>query len=374
MRTLKWLGLIAGLLAFTAVVLVYRFALSPRPRLPELSAEIAEKTFHDGTHQRTARIYVPKKLPRGSGLVIAFHGSTGDGEAMRRQNGYELDVYADEREFIVLYPDGYKGNWNDCRKASSFPARLEHFDDVAFTRVMIETMVAEHAIDPRHVYGVGYSNGGQMVIRLLLEAPGLLAGAAVAGTNLPVPENNACPMTAPTAPVLLVNGTADPIVPFAGGEATLFGFASRGFVLSSAETARALANLNDLSDSQESPISTDVNARTWTRDGTPWIEQWTVREGGHTIPRIAIASRACWARPPPPSIFRGGRSSGSSTRPSEPAHPRHVIAIGEPCAQRLAHRLDHAGPVGFGDVIEHHLPRRESMPAFDATVRSGQRE
>ncbi len=37
---------------------------------------------------------------------------------MREWTGFELDELADQRGFVVAYPDGYKGNWNDCRRAA----------------------------------------------------------------------------------------------------------------------------------------------------------------------------------------------------------------------------------------------------------------
>ena len=43
--------------------------------------------------------------------------------------------------------------------------------------------------------------------------------------------------------VLMVSGTADPIVPYAGGEVSLFGFSKRGRVLSAPASAEAFARL-----------------------------------------------------------------------------------------------------------------------------------
>ena len=45
---------------------------------------------------------------------------------------------ADRHGFIVLYPDGYKNNWNDCRKDAPFAANKENVDDVGFLRALVE--------------------------------------------------------------------------------------------------------------------------------------------------------------------------------------------------------------------------------------------
>lgn len=80
----------------------------------------------------------------------------------------------------MVYLDGYRGNWNDARKESFFPARTANVDDVAFTRAVIEKLGARKVF-----FAVGYSNGGQMVMRLIHEAPGLLGGAMIIAATLP---------------------------------------------------------------------------------------------------------------------------------------------------------------------------------------------
>ncbi len=63
---------------------------------------------------------------------------------MRVCTGYEFDCLADEHGFVVLYPDGYRRNWNDCRKYATFPAKRENIDDMSFIRTMITRVIAEH--------------------------------------------------------------------------------------------------------------------------------------------------------------------------------------------------------------------------------------
>lgn len=41
--------------------------------------------------------------------------------------GYEFDWFADQRKFAVVYPEGYKNNWNDCRKNATFPAKSRKY-------------------------------------------------------------------------------------------------------------------------------------------------------------------------------------------------------------------------------------------------------
>jgi len=34
----------------------------------------------------------------------------------------------DQQGLVVLYPDGYKHNGNDCRKNATFPAKVENIE------------------------------------------------------------------------------------------------------------------------------------------------------------------------------------------------------------------------------------------------------
>jgi polyhydroxybutyrate depolymerase len=142
------------------------------------------------------------------------------------------------------------------------------------------------------VFVFGYSNGGQMAYRLALEQPELVAAVATASSNLPVADNMSCALKGPTARAMLSAGTADPIVPFNGGEATIFGFASRGFVVSANETAETFARLNGLGEPARETLAhlnpgdpTSVTSRTWWRDGKRYVVQYVVQNGGHVVPQ-----------------------------------------------------------------------------------------
>jgi polyhydroxybutyrate depolymerase len=99
-----------------------------------------------------------------------------DAKLMREWTGYEFDQLADQHGFVVVYPDGYKRNWNDCHSRATFAAHTENIDDMGFVKGLIAREVAQHQIDGKHVYVLGYSNGGQMVLRLALQAPEQVAG------------------------------------------------------------------------------------------------------------------------------------------------------------------------------------------------------
>jgi polyhydroxybutyrate depolymerase len=92
---------------------------------------------------------------------------------------------------------------------------------------------------------------------------------------------------------MLINGTADPINPYRGGIVRLFGFASRGTVMSSIASAQNLAERNGIvSPPVRSQLSngisddpTFVETLTWNTDGRASFCLYTVRGGGHIVPQ-----------------------------------------------------------------------------------------
>jgi polyhydroxybutyrate depolymerase len=234
-----------AVLVLIAAAYVYLW-YSPAPPLPPLSAIARRDVVRAGDKERTYLVYVPANLPPQAALVIVLHGSGMDGARMRRCTGYEFDCLADQHGFIVLYPDGYRRNWNDCRKHATFPAKRENVDDISFVRALIGRVEEEQHVDEKRVYVFGYSNGGHMAFRLAMEAPDEVAAVAAVAANLPVPDASSCPQQGRTSRVMLINGTSDPINPYQGGIVTLFGFASRGSVMSSVGSAQNLAERNGI--------------------------------------------------------------------------------------------------------------------------------
>ena len=229
-------------------------------------------------------------------LLLVFHGSRQTGDVHRDFTGGMYDALAESGQAVVAYLDGHKGNWNDARRESHFPARKENVDDVGFTRAVVDTLSAQHRIDPNRVFAVGYSNGGQMVMRLVHETPGLLAGAAVIAATLPTPDNFLAPDPSPTPlPVLVVHGTKDPITAYEGGGFSWWQrkfFKVGGLSVSAPQTAAYFAERNGIT---AAPVTarlpqvvagdpTEVERTSFRAERRPPVVLYTVHGGGHTIP------------------------------------------------------------------------------------------
>lgn len=259
-------------------------------------ARITRGSIDAAGRRRSYTLAEPPGAAPDAALVLVFHGSNQTGEKFRAFTGNSFDALASAGGAIVAYLDGYQGHWNDARAASSFAARTENVDDVAFAEAMISQLRASHRVDGSKVYAAGFSNGGQMVIRLIHQVPGLLAGAAVIAAAQPAPDNFLLAGAPPVPlPVVLIHGTRDRIVAYEGGAMSWWArrvFRVGGVFLSAAQTAAYYAARNaitqppattDLPHREESG-STSVTRTDYRQDGVPPVTLFTVHAGGHTVP------------------------------------------------------------------------------------------
>jgi polyhydroxybutyrate depolymerase len=213
--------------------------------------------------------------------------------AMRVASGYGFDRLADRHGFVVAYPQGHDGNWNDCRRGADYEARRLNVDDVGFFEALVGRLQRDLGIDPARVFVVGLSSGGHFVFRLAFERPERVAAAAVFAANLPTQDNNDCAARGRPPPIMLVNGTADPINPFEGGAVTLFGFGNRGTVISARRSAEYFARRRGLTESSTTSLASSsssdlVDRIQWARpEQDSEVLLLAVHGGGHVLPQPA---------------------------------------------------------------------------------------
>lgn len=298
MRLSKKIILVLTVCAVAAAVLGRYLVYVPVTEPPKLTGTLTGHTLEIDGLERQFAVYRPDRPIESAAAVIILHGSRGSGERIRRASGYGFDALADRHGFVVVYPEGYEHHWNDCRAAAAYRAKALNIDDVAFMRDLVSFIAAKYAVDRGTVFVVGLSNGGQMAYRLALEAPDLVRGVAAIAANLPTQRNLSCAPSGTAVPVMIVNGTADPINPFAGGEVTLVGpFGSRGTVRSAKATAQYWVQLAGYSaepffhryPDNDPDDGSVADRRVWAAAGRPEVALVTVDGGGHTIPGPGLA-------------------------------------------------------------------------------------
>lgn len=156
-------------------------------------------------------------------LLLALHGGSGNAKQFEDQSGF--NSVADEKGFIVVYPDGlglfeFKFHiWN----SGYIPTNLDHgVNDVKFLHDLIIHLETSYSINTSRVYMTGHSNGAMMTYRMAAEYPQLFAGvASVAGSigGKTTPTSNWYTIPKPNASVnvIEIHGLKDTNVLYNGG-------------------------------------------------------------------------------------------------------------------------------------------------------------
>jgi len=316
-RAATWLGAVAAVLLLTPLADAAE---------PHLTGKLSRNSGMIGGRQRDFYLYLPQALKPGAPLLIVFHGGTQDGRDIRVGTGFEFDMLADKYGFVVVYPNGINHSWNSCRK--SLQRTLRGIDDVAFAQTIIANQAVVNHIDSKRVFVTGHSMGGAMSYRLGLEHPEEIAGIAVISSSLPAANDMGCTAKNLPIPVMIINGTADPVNPYRGGSnnrrtagmdpisGSLGGIGGamgsmsdrmeparasgvtllvggRGPVMSTESTAQYWAKVNG----QEGPPDighlphvnandpTSVDMMSWTAPGKAPVILYSILGGGHVVPQ-----------------------------------------------------------------------------------------
>ncbi|MGP6174583.1 alpha/beta hydrolase family esterase [Corynebacterium sp. A21] len=249
---------------------------------------VAQQSLQHQGRDRTFQVVAPAEISPGAPVLFYFHGSRQSANVSRKFTAHTFDDLAERTGALIVYPEGVERHFNDARKGLTETARTLGVDDVGFTRKLIDVLAAEYGIDTSRVFAAGYSNGGQMVTRLLHDAPEILAGAALLAAPVPVDDNILdSSRTATVIPrkVLIMHGTGDPIVPYRGGPAGTPATGIRGYVRSAQDSARYFARRNGITGESTRAVPTaGIAVDTWAAPGKETVQLWTLAGIGHVVP------------------------------------------------------------------------------------------
>lgn len=140
-------------------------------------------------------------------LLLCFHGALGHPRRLREHTG--IREAALRRGYTVVFPEA-PGGWFDARTERGASRRDRRFVEVLLGQL--------HRTEGRGLaaFALGVSNGGMFVQRLAMEEPQQFAAFATLLASVPVAALRAAP-SGPPAPIALVFGRNDRIVPWAGG-------------------------------------------------------------------------------------------------------------------------------------------------------------
>lgn len=208
------------------------------------------------------------RLPRGYDahrhypVVILLHGMNQDPDDMERLTRF--DELADKDGIIAIYPFALHGRWNvgvrptehrpmtmgpgrggrrgggggypgggggyprggnypggggqggqdDPNREPSEQRTSTPADDIAFFNQMLDQIGTKFSVDSSRIYALGLSEGGFMSLRVGCAMSDRIAAVGTVGAALP--KTMICLPTRPV-PLVMVNGTSDPVVPYGGG-------------------------------------------------------------------------------------------------------------------------------------------------------------
>lgn len=261
----------------------------PRPVVLERSLVVEGQV-------RRFTVMAPDNRSGALPVLIVYHGGGQTAERARRYTRFDEWVVAEG--FVAVYPHGLNNNWNDGRQSDDLAARAaSEVDDVAFTEQLIDVLVAEGLADGRRVFLTGASNGGMMAMRAACALGPKVAGIAPVVANMPVDWK----CKAAAMPALLIHGTDDDFMPYAGGQVAA-GKTRRdlGAVLSADETVAVFEKINGCTGVKETKTLDEIGrdktavvivAYECARGALTHIE---VQGGGHTWPGAKTSVLADW--------------------------------------------------------------------------------
>lgn len=163
-----------------------------------------------GDEPREYYVYVPNALKgkKNRPAIIAFHGFKSDANGFRWL--ISPDKWADKHGFVMIYPNAVDKSWN---AGKGMGRQNTTSDDDRFAAELPSLVVERHDVAVDRVYAMGFSNGAQVVAKMICHHSVQIAGAAMVGQSLN--EDDCRP--AYKVPVVIMHGMQDPAAPYKGG-------------------------------------------------------------------------------------------------------------------------------------------------------------
>ena len=170
-----------------------------------------------GGRARSFVLEWPTALQEPRPAIIILHGLGGG----IRQFG-DLPQVALDAGAVTVVPHGIGGRWNFFPPGQESQKDRQLFqqyggmpDDVGFLKELVADLVARGLADPRRIYVAGLSLGGVMALRMACTNAGMFAAMALLIAGMEETNGAECQPAKPL-PVLIVHGTADQVIPYAG--------------------------------------------------------------------------------------------------------------------------------------------------------------
>ena len=253
----------------------------------KLNAQVVNDSILIDGHYRTFHFNLPLKNSANANLIFVLHGSGGNGLKAMKSAGNLFDI-ANKENLLILFPDGYLKNWNECRKNAPAAANVENIDDNTFFSKMIDYCGTKYIINRQKVFAIGTSGGGHMVYKLAMTMPEKFKAITAIVANLPEANNMDCIEKKAPIAVMIINGTNDLTNPYNGGISAK----NKGLVVSTEDTFHYWATINGYKGSPSmeklpdlEPDGKTIEKYTFKQKGKPEVVLLKVINGEHNNPK-----------------------------------------------------------------------------------------
>lgn len=252
---------------------------------------LIKRTIKQGEQERVYLIHYPGNLKPEipSVLLVVLHGANGTPDRMAERT--EFNKISDREGFTVVYPGSIGKQWNDGRGVSTRRGKdVSTIDDVGFISSLIDSLIITGDADSSNIFVTGMSNGGMMTYRLGIEIGSKIKAIAAVIANIPVSISEEKP--AKKLPVLIMNGTEDPIIPWNGGKVKIL-WKNYGEVVSTEKTLNYWLSADSITSKPLVTILPDkdkedncrVEKAVYKAGNKPeQVVLFSIKGGGHNLP------------------------------------------------------------------------------------------
>jgi polyhydroxybutyrate depolymerase len=202
-------GILISVALFSiSISIAAKFRLPSKPTKKDSnSTPVDASVLQVGHLTRYYRLHVPPAInaKKTMPLLIVFHGRDSSGKFMERHT--QFNKLADQKGFIVVYPDGISVKWDSLRR------RPERTNDIGFVSALIDNLGQRYNLNRQRIYVTGFSNGAVFSQRIACELSNKIAASAAIASTMADELLQICKPNQPI-PMLLINGTNDPGVPY----------------------------------------------------------------------------------------------------------------------------------------------------------------
>jgi polyhydroxybutyrate depolymerase len=261
-------------------ILSFTFTLSKIQ--PDLPTKQATSFLAGGERSTFVDVPIGYTSRHPASLLIDLHGYMSN--SINEQRFAGLKNIALEQGFIYTSPDGLRDSngdqsWNASKACCSYDN--PKFDDAAFIESLIVEISRAVAIDPKHIYIFGHSNGAFMAYKFACTYPESVAAIIAVAGAMDLAGSECATNSAVS--VLEVHGTDDEIVLFEGGAMGENKYTS---VLQTVGFWRGIdkctnpADVGDVMDFEEAIAGSETTTSN-SQCGNSSVTSWQINGGNH---------------------------------------------------------------------------------------------